>query len=70
MITISREQAICLFYAVAQNEENKKKYTKIIDEIELVDICYSEDPKKPFLCSIKTMHLYASEYKLYPAILK
>jgi hypothetical protein len=50
-------------------KKTKKKYTKLIDEMELVDICYSEDPKRPFLCSIKTMHLNPSEYKQYPAIL-
>lgn len=66
---ISRERAACLFYAVEYTEENKEKYTKRIDEMKLVDICYSEDPKKPFLCSIKRMRLNPSEYKPYPAIL-
>lgn len=40
MFVISREEAICLFYAVPYNKENAEKYTKI-DEIEAVTICYS-----------------------------
>ena len=70
MIVVSREEAVCLFYAVPYNEENVRKYTKIIDETKVITICYSEDPKRPFLCSLKSMELDPSEYKQYPAILQ
>ncbi|KAI8643099.1 hypothetical protein BD408DRAFT_415576 [Parasitella parasitica] len=67
MFVISREQAICLFYAVPYNKENAEKYTKTIDEMEDITICYSENPKQPFLCSLKSMIANPSEYN---AILK
>ncbi|KAI8977159.1 hypothetical protein BDF20DRAFT_941491 [Mycotypha africana] len=52
MIVISREEAVCLFYAVPYNEENVRKYTKIIDELEDVEICFTRNPKKPkLLCT-------------------
>ncbi|KAI8984135.1 hypothetical protein BDF20DRAFT_858210 [Mycotypha africana] len=64
MVVISREEAVCLFYAVPYNEENIRKYTKIIDELEDVGICYSRNPKKPkLLC---TRVIYANWFiKLY-----
>lgn len=47
MTTILRERVACLFYAVEYTVENTKKYTKLIDEIEAVEICYTGNPKKP-----------------------
>lgn len=69
MVVISREEAVCLFYAVPYNQENADKYSKIIDEMEGITICYSKNPKHPFLCSLKSMYLNPSEYKQYPSIL-
>lgn len=70
MVVISREESICLFYAVPYNQENANKYSKIIDKMESMTICFSENPKRPFFCSLKSMDLNPSEYKQYPAILQ
>ena len=70
MVVISREEAVCLFYAVSYNQDNANKYTKIFDEMESMTICFSENPKRPFFCSLKSMDLNPSEYKQYPAILQ
>lgn len=70
MNIISREEAVCLFYAVPFNQENVNKYSKIIDEIEGITLCYSENPKHPLLCSLKSMEINPLEYKQYPAILQ
>ena len=69
MFVISREEAIYLFYAVSYNKENAEKYTKKIDEMEAVTICYPESPKKTFLCSLKSMHANPSEYKVFRSMI-
>ena len=68
MLIISREQAICLFYTVAYNKENVEKYSKIIDTLRDVDICYTKCPKRPrllctnvILANIYDINLYISE---------
>lgn len=70
MTTILRERVACLFYAVEYTVENTKKYTKLIDEIEAVEICYTGNPKKPpprLLCTrvinanSLDIHLYQPE---------
>lgn len=38
--------------------------------MEGIAICYSENPKHLFLCSLELMDLNPSEYKQYPAILQ
>jgi hypothetical protein len=53
MVIITREQAICIFYCEPFNKENVSKFSKIIDDMENVEICYCENPKKPLLCSKK-----------------
>jgi hypothetical protein len=70
MITVTREQAICMFYCEEYNETNVAELTKIIDDLKNVEICYLEDPTKPFLCSLKSLKANQLEYHQYPAILK
>ncbi|KAG2228911.1 hypothetical protein INT48_002966, partial [Thamnidium elegans] len=38
MITIKREQAICMLYCVAFNDENVKKFVPTIDALKSLDI--------------------------------
>lgn len=70
MVIISRGQAIYIFYCEPYNEGNVTKFSKIIDDLKNVEICYGENPKRPFLCSKKSMQLNPSEYKQYPAIFR
>lgn len=65
MTDISRERAVCLFYAVEYTEENKAKYVKIINEMEDVNICYSRNPKKPRLLCTKIINANALDIHLY-----
>jgi hypothetical protein len=56
MITVTREQAICMFYCEEYNETNVTELTKIIDDLKNVEICYLEDPTKPILLCIRTIN--------------
>lgn len=54
-------------YTVPYNQENANKYTKIIDEMEDVEICFTKDSKKPRLLCTRVIyanwfgiHLYSS----------
>ena len=67
MTTISRERAACLFYAVEYTEENKKKYTKLIDEMEDVEICCTSNPKKPRLLCTRVINANSLDIHIYQA---
>lgn len=69
MQIITRERAVCIFFDVEYTEENAAKYAKRIEDAENLEICYKENPKHPFLCSKRSMELYPSRYKTYPAII-
>ncbi|KAI8329964.1 hypothetical protein BC941DRAFT_441740 [Chlamydoabsidia padenii] len=47
MVTINREQAICMFYCEPYNESNVVKLSKLIDDMNNIEICYSDDPTEP-----------------------
>jgi hypothetical protein len=70
MVIITREQAICIFYCEPHNKDNIHKFSKIIDDLQNVEICYDEDPRRPFLCSLKSLQLAPSRYHQYPAVLE
>ncbi|KAI8881428.1 hypothetical protein K501DRAFT_334769 [Backusella circina FSU 941] len=55
MVIISRDQAICIFYCEPYNEENVTKFSKILDDLKNVEICYGENPKRPMLMCTKTI---------------
>ncbi|GAA5810826.1 hypothetical protein MFLAVUS_004253 [Mucor flavus] len=65
MNIISREEAVCLFYAVPYNQENVNKYTLIINQIEDVDICFTRNPYKPRLLCTKVIYANAFDIHLY-----
>jgi hypothetical protein len=65
MFVISREQAICLFYAVPYIKENAEKYTKKIDEMEDVDVCYTKNQKKPRLLCTRIIYTNSFDTHLY-----
>jgi hypothetical protein len=65
MFVISREQAICLFYAVPYIKENAEKYTKKIDEMEDVDVCYTKNQKKPRLLCTRIIYANSFDIHLY-----
>ncbi|KAI8990359.1 hypothetical protein BDB01DRAFT_781078 [Pilobolus umbonatus] len=59
MNIISREEAVCLFYAVPFSQENVNKYTSIINQIEDVDICFTRNPYKPKLLCTRVIYANA-----------
>jgi ASC-1-like (ASCH) protein len=68
MITITREQAICMLYCVAFNDENVKKFVPTIDALKSLEICYKEDPMEPMLISLKSLEAHTVKYRKYPTI--
>ncbi|KAI8984122.1 hypothetical protein BDF20DRAFT_833653 [Mycotypha africana] len=64
---VSREQSICLFYAVQYNKENAEKYTKKIDEMEDVDVCYTKNQKRPRLLCTRIIYANSFDIHLYPS---
>lgn len=47
--TITRQQALCMFFVKEYTEENVKNLEKRIDMVEDVEICYIDDPTEPVL---------------------
>ncbi|KAI8077232.1 uncharacterized protein B0P05DRAFT_544144 [Gilbertella persicaria] len=70
MVIITREQAICIFYCEPYNKDNVQKFSKIIDDVQNVDICYDKDPRRSFLCSLKSLKLEPSRHHQYLAVLE
>jgi hypothetical protein len=71
MIVVAREQALCIFYCEPFTKSNAEKFSKIIDDLENVEICYYDDPKRPCLQCTKTIysrpfeiHTYKSEKEI------
>ncbi|KAI8092445.1 uncharacterized protein B0P05DRAFT_526342, partial [Gilbertella persicaria] len=67
MVLITREQAICMFYHQPYNKQKAEELLKMIENIH-TEICYKDDPTKPFLCSTKSINAF--EYHQYPSLLK
>ena len=65
MNIISREEAVCLFYAVPFNQENVNKYISIISQIEDVDKCFTRNPHKPRLLCTRVIYANAFDIHLY-----
>ncbi|KAG2204124.1 hypothetical protein INT47_011607 [Mucor saturninus] len=65
MNIISREEAVCLFYAVPFNQENVNKYISIINQLVDVDICFSRNPHKPRLLCTRVILANAFDIHLY-----
>lgn len=64
---ISKSLAICMFFYVDYNEENVKKYEKVINNLGDVEICYNIDPKQPVIVTLSRIHESPHLYHLYPA---
>ncbi|KAI7904493.1 uncharacterized protein BX663DRAFT_430986 [Cokeromyces recurvatus] len=65
MNVITREQAICMFFCEEYNEDNVKKLTKEVDDFVNGEICYTEDPTKPFIQSKRTINQNPFLYHKY-----
>jgi hypothetical protein len=65
MVAISREQALCIFYCEPYNKFNIERFSKIIDDLENVEICYCDNPKRPVLQCTKTIYSYPFEIHTY-----
>lgn len=55
MLAITRERGICMFY---HQQYEKSKANKLLTSIESLDleICYKDDPCKPFLLYTKSIN--------------
>lgn len=62
MVTITREQAISMFYHEPYDKHKAIELLKSIKAIN-VDICYKDDPCKPFLLYEKS--IYADPYSFH-----
>lgn len=68
MITITREQAICMFFCEEYNEENVTRLVTRMDNMQDLEICYMDgDPTEPILLPINKIHGWSFKYRLYPA---
>ncbi|KAI7900692.1 uncharacterized protein BX663DRAFT_517293 [Cokeromyces recurvatus] len=65
MITISREQAICMFYCQPYNESNVSKLSKLIDNMDNIEICFADDPTEPMLLRQLRINQNPLKFKTY-----
>ncbi|CAO3677780.1 unnamed protein product [Rhizopus stolonifer] len=56
---------LCIFYGREYTKENVEKYLKRIEEMEEVGICYTTNPRRPFLQCTNRIHGTPDEYRLY-----
>ncbi|ORX52664.1 hypothetical protein DM01DRAFT_1306345 [Hesseltinella vesiculosa] len=49
MTTITKGQALCMFYLESYTEENVMKLTETLEEMGNLEICYLDDPTEPVL---------------------
>ncbi|KAI8084443.1 uncharacterized protein BX664DRAFT_315998 [Halteromyces radiatus] len=64
MPTITRGQAICMFYGEKYTKENVAILTKRIEDAQ-VDICYTDDPNNAFLIWEKKVNQQPLRYHTY-----
>jgi abortive infection bacteriophage resistance protein len=67
MTTISRERAICMLY---HKDYDKTKSIELLNAIEKIDleICYKDDPCKPFLLYTNSIKADPYNYLTYQKI--
>ncbi|ORX63185.1 hypothetical protein DM01DRAFT_1331259 [Hesseltinella vesiculosa] len=69
MIEITRDRAICMFYYEEYNNANVARLRQRIDNMEGIDICYTNDPLEPLLLTSKSININPLKYHRYPALL-
>lgn len=62
---ISKEEASCIFYCKAFEEENVKICIQNIEASPEVDLCYTNDPNEPSLVCKSRIFGSPHSYKLY-----
>jgi hypothetical protein len=69
MTTISRERAVCTFY---HQDYDKTKAIELLNAIEKLDveICYEDDPCKPFLLYTNSIKADPYNYLAYQKIIE
>ncbi|KAI7904052.1 uncharacterized protein BX663DRAFT_432348 [Cokeromyces recurvatus] len=65
MTDVSRNDALCIFYNEEITDEAAKKPAVRLDSFCGLDICYTEDPKKPMLQTKVKIHGDPAYYHLY-----
>lgn len=65
---ITREQAVCIFFCEKYTQSNVAKLLKRLDNIEDVDICFDENPLKPFLLPNSRINTEPLKYKRYDTL--
>ncbi|ORX52662.1 hypothetical protein DM01DRAFT_1276028, partial [Hesseltinella vesiculosa] len=62
---ITKGQALCMFYLESYTEENVMKLTETLEEMGNLEICYSDDPTEPVLCSCAIINAKPFKYHRY-----
>ncbi|KAI8073475.1 uncharacterized protein B0P05DRAFT_548704 [Gilbertella persicaria] len=70
MMTITREQAICMLYCATYTEENVKKLVPMINALQGLKICYKEDPMESVLFSSDNLKTHTAKCRKYPATIQ
>ncbi|ORX58191.1 hypothetical protein DM01DRAFT_1333856 [Hesseltinella vesiculosa] len=50
-MSISKEQALCMFYALEHTDKNVSALTNKLASLEDLELCYLTDPEHPVLAS-------------------
>lgn len=66
MTTITKEQALCIFFCEKYTEHNAQILMKELDSYKEVELCYQESPFEPELRSTLTTYGAPHRYQLYP----
>lgn len=64
MTTISRERAVCMFHHQDYDETKAIELLNAIDKLDL-EICYIDDPSKPFLLCTNSIKADPYSYLTY-----
>lgn len=56
MVIVTKEQALCIVYCKSYSKTNVERFSNIIDDLENIEICYYDDPKRPLLQCKRTIY--------------
>lgn len=66
MVIVTRERALYILYCKPYKKTNVERFSKIIDDLKNVEICYCNDPKRPFLQCTRT--IYSGPFKIHTKV--
>lgn len=51
--SVTKDQALCMFFYVEYAEKSIKKYTQKLEKLSEHEICHNADPRQPILVSMQ-----------------